>query len=134
MNGLVNYSRPFHIHPLWAWWRGSSHSRSLRSGTSCGGDVREREAGVALSRVEASRGCLKVCWRRVLGISPLCPLDISPKYDDGAVEFGGEQGIEIFYEHRKHDYNFDFKSNRPSPISDCSLPKFDVFVVAFGEG
>jgi hypothetical protein len=47
--------------------------------------------------VEAWRGCLKACWRR-RSVSPLCPLDISPKCDDSAVEFGGEYGIEIFYE------------------------------------
>ena len=28
--------------------------------------------------------------------SPLCPLDISPKCDGGAVEFGGELTIEIY--------------------------------------
>jgi len=32
--------------------------------------------------------------------SPLCPSDISPKYDGGAVGFGGEHGIESIYETR----------------------------------
>lgn len=31
-------------------------------------------------------------------VAPLCPLDISPKYDGSAVEFGGEFEIEIVYE------------------------------------
>jgi hypothetical protein len=30
--------------------------------------------------------------------NPLCPSDISPKFDGSAVEFGGEHGIEISYE------------------------------------
>ncbi len=46
--------------------------------------------------------------------SPLCPSDISPKYDDSAVGFGGEHDKQSFYENK----NFHFKSNRP-------LPKFE---------
>lgn len=49
-------------------------------------------------------GCRRPCCDHREGrsresYSPLCPLDISPKYDGGAVEFGGELAIEICYEH-----------------------------------
>ena len=50
--------------------------------------------------------CCRPCW---MGLSrescdPLCPLDISPKYDDGAVGFGGEHGIESIYETREYQH------------------------------
>jgi len=42
--------------------------------------------------------CCRPCWigRLRESYGPLCPLDISPKCDDSAVEFGGELAIEIF--------------------------------------
>jgi hypothetical protein len=46
------------------------------------------------------RGCLRVCWRR-RSVSPApSAFGTSPREacDDGAVEFGGELVIEIFYE------------------------------------
>ena len=39
-----------------------------------------------------------------MNFSPLCPSDISPKYDDSAVEFGGEHGIESIYETRDNQH------------------------------
>lgn len=45
------------------------------------------------------------------GATPSVLADISPKYDDSAVEFGGERDMESFYEHQ----NLYFRRNRPSP-------------------
>ena len=71
------------------------------SSTVCFAGVVARTESLRGRMGESARqveGCLRVCWRRVLELSPLCPLDISPKCDDSAVEFGGERGIEISYE------------------------------------
>jgi hypothetical protein len=39
-----------------------------------------------------------------VSFSPLCPSDISPKYDGSAVGFGGEHGIESVYETRDNQH------------------------------